>query len=802
MTEKIYALLRTSYQYFIALLLFFCNSFFMQSIQAQETIPVDKGIADLREINFSGKTISFKGTCAFAWQQLLIPGDNKNFKTYTTFPQLWNNTVVDGKKLTAQGYATYGFTLLMPKHCAPLAMSMPMVYCSYRLFINGKEAAVNGNPASSEKDYTPKWLPITVHLPEGTDTVRLLLQTANFSHYKGGANISMQIGESSSLFLEKERIISSDFLLAGCLFMGGLFFLGLYLFGTKDKATFYFSLFCIVYSYRMVGSGYYALHSVFPNLNWQISVRLEYFSLFAATFLFFQYIRHLYPKDIYKYFTAGVSAVCALLCLITLVTPAIVFTKLLIGFLFLAFVCIAYMAFVFIKAYIHKRIAAGYALMSVGVLLVMQLLIELEYFGVMMPSRVLLFAGYVIFFFLQSLILSFRFAYALKEAKMQAEKGLQAKSEFLSTMSHEIRTPLNSVIGMSNLMLQNNPRPDQKEQLDVLQFSAKNLLNIVNDILDYNKIEAGKISFEEIEMDLPDILGNIVAGIKNTAGEKGIQVELKADESVDQYVLGDPTRLSQVMHNLVGNAVKFTQDGKVLVELSVLEKKQEFITVLFAVKDTGIGIAKDKQQLIFEEFTQADSSTSRSFGGTGLGLTITRRILALQGSKLQLSSEEGMGSTFYFTQTFQLTGKKLATKKQQRIAPDKKGQPLAGVTILLVEDNQINILVAKTFLESWGAVIDVAENGEEAVNMLDVDRHKIVLMDLHMPVMDGYTAIRTIRQKGVIIPIIALTASLPNEVENEINGLDIDGFVLKPFAPDDLFKKVQQLTVFQNEMIS
>lgn len=794
--------MRTSYQYFIALLLFFCNSFFMQSIQAQETVPVDKGIADLRGINFSGKTISLKGTCAFAWQQLLIPGDNKNFTTYSSFPELWNNAVVDGKKLSAQGYATYGFTLLMPKHSAPLAMNMPMVYCSYRLFINGREAAANGNPASNVKDYTPKWLPVTVHLPEGADTIKLLLQTANFSHYKGGANISMQIGESSSLFLEKERIISSDFLLAGCLFMGGLFFLGLYLFGTKDKATFYFSLFCILYSYRMVGSGYYALHSVFPNLNWQVTVRLEYFSLFAAMFLFFQYIRHLYPKDIYKYFTAGVSAVCALLCLITLLTPALVFTKLLIGFLFLAFVCIAYMAFVFIKAYMRQRIAAGYALMSVGVLLVMQLLIELEYFGVMMPSRVLLFAGYVIFFFLQSLILSFRFAYALKEAKMQAEKGLQAKSEFLSTMSHEIRTPLNSVIGMSNLMLQNNPRPDQKEQLDVLQFSAKNLLNIVNDILDYNKIEAGKISFEEIEMDLPDILGNIVAGIKNTAGEKGIGVELKADEAVDQYVLGDPTRLSQVMHNLVGNAVKFTQDGKVLVELSVLEKKEEFITVLFAVKDTGIGIAKDKQQLIFEEFTQADSSTSRSFGGTGLGLTITRRILALQGSKLQLNSEEGRGSTFYFTQTFKLTGKKLSTKKQQRIAPDKNDQPLAGVTILLVEDNQINILVAKTFLESWGAVIDVAENGEEAVNMLDVDRHKIVLMDLHMPVMDGYTAIRTIRQQGITVPIVALTASLPNEVENEINGLDIDGFVLKPFAPDELFKKVQQLTLFHDELIS
>ncbi len=772
-------------------------------LEAQDTtFHIDNGIVDLRKADFGRGVVQVEGDCRFAWKQLVTPQQTNLLTDYIRFPQLWNDATVHGEKLSACGYGTYGLTILLPKNTRPLAITMPMVYCAYRLFLNGNEAAANGRPAETAAGYSPKWVPVTVSIPPATDTLQLLLQVANYSHFKGGANLSIGVGEAASLFLQKERIITSDFLLSGCLFMGGLFFLGLYFFGTRDKATLYFSLFCILYSYRLVGSGYYSLHAAFPNLNWELTVRLEYFSLYGSMLLFFQYLRHLYPKDIHEKLVWVVSAACALLCISTLTLPAILFTRLLIGFLLLAFLCIAYMSFVFTRAYLNRRIAAGYALTSVIVMLAIQLVVELEYFGVAVPSRVMLFAGYVIFFFLQSLILSFRFAYDLQEAKRQAEQGLHAKSEFLSTMSHEIRTPLNSVIGMSNLMLRNNPRPDQKEQLDVLQFSAKNLLSIVNDILDYNKIEAGKISFEEIPIDLPAILHNIVTGAKDAAHEKGILVNLQLDEAVDSYVLGDPTRLSQVLHNLVGNAVKFTQRGAVSVDLSVLEARPGAVTLVFSVKDTGIGIPKEKQELIFEQFTQADSSTSRSFGGTGLGLAISRKILALQGSKLQLTSEPGKGSTFYFAQTFKTTDKKLQKKNSDSGLNGENEHPLSGVRILLVEDNQINVLVAKNFLENWGATIDVAENGQEAVDMLDPDKHHIILMDLHMPVMDGYTAIRTIRGKGISVPIIALTASLPNEVEAEIKGLDINGFVLKPFAPDELFQKVQLLTSGKAELIS
>jgi len=417
--------------------------------------------------------------------------------------------------------------------------------------------------------------------------------------------------------------------------------------------------------------------------------------------------------------------------------------------------------------------------------------IDLEYFGLISYSRPLLFIGYVIFFFLQSLILSFRFAYELKKAKDQAEEGLKVKSEFLSTMSHEIRTPLNSVIGMSHLMLQNQPREDQKEQLNVLLFSANNLLSIVNDILDFTKIEANKISFESIEMNLGMLAVNIINGLNASAREKGIELKLYTDKNLQFNVLGDPTRTGQVLINLVHNAIKFTRQGYVLLSINIESILPNGAVINFTVKDTGIGIPAEKQKLIFEQFTQADSSTSRSFGGTGLGLAISKRILELQGSKLMLRSKEGEGSEFYFTQKFPVTPRKAPVNVSEKASVEEAVGNLNGIDILLVEDNEMNVFVAKSFLEKWGAHIDVAGNGVEALEKLDVNRHKIVLMDMHMPEMDGYEAARIMRANGVALPIIALTASLPKMNEtNKITEAGITDIIIKPFDPKDLLRIV------------
>ncbi len=771
---------------------------FSSHIKAAET-PVYravKGVIDLRKSDLKNEQVSLSGEWAIYWKKLIGGNDTLSKPdAFVQFPVLWTHTQLNGIPLPHFGYASYAVTLLLPKNSGRLALEIPDTYSCYRLFVNGKVFAESGNPDSTEEKAVPRWVEKTVEITEPADTLRMVLQVANYWHSKGGPYKNIVIGNKDTLFYEKEVESAFDLILMGCLFMGGLFFFGLFLFGRHDRSILYFALFCMVYSYRMVGARSYELHSLFPHIPWTVTTHIEYLSLFVSLIFFSLYTKHLYPEDCNKYVSRAEVWAGILLSAIVIIFPPSVFTKLINPFLVVMFVVIANSFFIYVKAMRKKRLGALFALISTGVVFVVFFTINLQYFGIVAPQKWILFIGYISFFFLQSLVLSFRFAYVLKKAKEDAEQGLKAKNEFLSTMSHEIRTPLNSILGMTHLILRDNPRSEQKEQLNVLLFSANNLLAIVNDILDYNKIEAGKVNFEMIETDLGNVAKNIISGLKGAADEKGIELRLQIDPALQNKIIGDPTRIGQVITNLVNNAIKFTRKGYVQLDIKVEKQDSNNITIKVSVEDTGIGIAQEKQKLIFEQFTQADASTSRNYGGTGLGLAICKKLLELQGSTLHLESEQGKGSLFYFSQTFPKVAqenKKASAKKND--VPAEETKPLQGTHILLVEDNEVNILVAKTFLERWGAGIDVAVNGQEALNMLDLNKHKLVLMDMHMPVMDGYEATRRMRANGVTIPIIALTASLPREVSERINQIGVDEIVVKPFVPDDLFRIVLHYT--------
>lgn len=747
------------------------------------------GILDLRGQTFSDK-IPLNGQWLFYWHELASPGTPPRTKgVLVDFPFKWNGYVLNGKELPSFGYATFRLTILLPKTSQKLRMSMPDAYSAYRLFVNGELVAANGKVSTSPQGFVPYWDYEATDLHRNADTLKIVLQIANFVHSKGGISKPMFIGRMETIKLVRIRADAIDLILTGCLFMGGLFFLGLYLLGNKDKAILLFSLYSICYSYRIIGTDNYVLHTIMPNMSWYITARLEYFTLFFGIGMFGLYTRYLYPEDVNKLIVNGIIVVCLIFASISLTTPPWVFTQLVNPFLVVMLFCLGYIPYVYAIAYRKKRPGSVYSLSSTVALMSVFAISLFHYWGMIPPWQLISFFGYVSFFFLQSLVLSHRVSFTLKKAKAEAEQGLTAKSEFLSTMSHEIRTPLNAVIGMSHLLLKNEPRPDQVEQLDVMLFSANNLLAIVNDVLDYNKIEAGKISFEHIEMDVASIIKNIVTGLKISAQDKGIALDLHIDHTLNNKVFGDPTRLTQVITNLVHNAIKFTPKGSVLVGLNVKEQTADSITLCIQIKDTGIGIPKEKQKLIFERFTQADSSTSRGFGGTGLGLAISKRILELQHSHLELISEEGVGSNFYFTQTFE-KGASLTAQPNTTSFATETGKPLTGIDILLVEDNPMNVLVAQTYLKRWGANVDVAENGLDALDKLDKDRHRLILMDLHMPVMDGYEASRKIREGKINIPIVALTANLPKEVEDEAHVIGINDVMVKPFLPDELYRKV------------
>ncbi len=380
----------------------------------------------------------------------------------------------------------------------------------------------------------------------------------------------------------------------------------------------------------------------------------------------------------------------------------------------------------------------------------------------------------------------------LIHARQKAEEAAQSKQVFMSTMSHEIRTPLNEVIGITNLLLQGNPREDQMDYIKTLKFSGNHLLTLVNDVLDYNKMESGKIVFEQTQFNLSDFLDEIMRSYSFRSKVKNLTFDIRKEKDLPVEVIGDPIRLNQILSNLLSNALKFTIQGSIIVTIKELKRTTNQSKMEFTITDTGIGIPKDKHSIIFDSFTQASPDTTRHFGGTGLGLAICKKLVELQGGTITIESEPGKGSNFRFVVTFGVS----ENAQQHSVEVPETFLGLEGKKILIAEDNKINFFVANKFLTGWGIKVTHAENGLLALECLDKEDFDLVLMDLHMPVMDGIEASKIIRKSDnpriKDIPIVALTAAIMSESHDKIEDLNINDYVLKPFKPHDLFERIKK----------
>lgn len=761
------------------------ETLFAQSIQIPQL--------DFSATNFSESNIELDTTWAFYWQQL-IPTDeleNQSADTLIPFTTNWSN--VPGKD--AIGFASYALTIILPSYDHPLAIDLPDFYSSYQLYINGIEIASNGKVGISKEEYIPQWLPQTISLPTfESDTLQLLLHIANFDHSKGGAYLPITIGASSVLFRDRYIQYGYSFILTGILLMSGLFFLGLYLFGRHEKSILYFALFCLVYSYRIIGFGSYAFHMLLPEIPWIFTLRLEYTTLFISGLSFGLYTLRLYPKETYKPLIYVLSVLSILFALESLFLPASIFTQLVLPYFILLIFYLLIAFWVYLKAVINKRPGAIYSLISSGVVFLVFGYEILVYLGVFRSSLFIILAGYLFFFFFQSLVHSYRFSTNMKTALFKAKESSKAKSQFLSTMSHEIRTPLNAVIGLSGLLSDSSLTPRQQEFSNTIKKSGESLLSIINNILDFSKIESGKLELEETEFNLRETIELVLDVVAGANRKPTIEVLYEIDDSIPSFVIGDSTRLQQVLTNLISNAFKFTSSGDIIIKLTIEREFTDSLVLRFDVNDTGVGIPDDKLHRLFQSFSQVDSSSTRKYGGTGLGLVISKRIVEAMGGEVSVSSEENVGSKFSFTSVFD---------RSMRSADFRTPSVLENKQVFILDDNETNLKIIQQQLLKARLKVKTFNNPNTLISIInELGSFDFGILDMQMPDLNGVEVARKIREKYSNTELPLVLFSSIHELASHEDRTYFELFLKKPVQQTKLLNNLERLYLSENNIQS
>lgn len=784
-----------------------------------DDVSARDGVIDLSHTQcVKGDVLPLNGSWEFHWHHYLKPGSQRNPDMYLSLPGTWKDHALNGTPLPVSGYASYR---LIIKNCKArdLAFRWRDIGTSFRMYVNGVPMVTVGNPGySKETTHHAFRNGVKTFTHEGGD-IEIILHVANYRYYKAGPWHPVVLGHRETILREREKGIALDLFLLGAIIIMALYHLGLTMLRREDVSSLYFAFVAIMAALRGAVLGEMHLLDIMPWLPWFVIKKIEFLSFNLAIPFLGLYLHSLFRKEFNAIILKVLLIMSGLLVISTLVLPLRFITlPLTVNQLMVVFFGI-YFLYVIIQALLHRR--HGATLMGVGVLILfVTTLNDVLYSLHVIDTAFIAHFGLFLFIFVQSILLSMRFARAyrsieylsmeLEEKNRKLVEFDSVKNEFLANTSHELRTPLHGIIGIATSLI-NGAAGELDDRvrgnLAMIVSSGRRLAALVNDILDFSRIRDHSLVLNRVNVNVHAIAAYVVELTSATLRDDEIKIINDVDPNLPM-VLADENRTEQILINLVGNAIKFTSHGSIRIFAHGPEEGMIHI----GVEDTGMGIPSDKLEAIFDSFYQLDGSEVRQRGGAGLGLSISRKLVELQGGKIKVESEEGKGSVFSFTlpmagkgvekkdgERYQITetlAKAIETMEKDSVPiPAEEKRPARDETILVVDDDPINLQVLDNQLSLQGYTVARAMEGSQVFSALQNIRPDLILLDVMMPRMSGYEVAREVRKNYSLfdLPIMMLTAR--NQPEDVARGFEsgANDYLSKPFDSTELLARVHTL---------
>ncbi|GAA0852806.1 ATP-binding protein [Bifidobacterium pullorum subsp. gallinarum] len=781
---------------------------------AESSTSVKDGELQLAEWNFATDgSLELNGKWAFNWNQLLEPADLKqgtipSVSAYVNVPDYWTNYILNGMKLPADGYATFRLTINGLDSEQSIALKLRNTYSSYNLWVNDTLAASAGKPGSTPDSTVPKYgasLVVPVQ-PDLDGRLTLLIQVANFTYPKGGINNAFELGDAKQLQLEKSKELVRDSLVIGSLLVIAVYHIILYMLRRNDVTPLYFGLFCICIAVRTMLVGSRFVLEVFPAFSWEWFAKASYLTIYVGEFFLISYIYHLFPQFLSRKVWRLTQLFTMGLTVLVLTTRIRVYDYSLIPFQIYSIGLVLYAVYASIRLARQRQEGAVLLILGFSLIFLTAVNDTLNRNGVLATPALLQF-GVLGFVFLQALLLSMKFSRAFSQVERLSERLLtldKLKDEFLAKTSHELRTPLHGIIGLADALIDGSSGKLPSPVVDLLRLmkvSGQRLAHLVNDILDFSKLKHQEIGLDIVTVNLRLSVELTLQVLNPLAQKKGLLLSHQLPDDI--YVMADENRLQQILHNLIGNAIAYTENGTVTVTA-----RRMYGQVSVQISDTGIGIAEADQVRIFESFEQVDPLHRSQQGGTGIGLSITKKLIELHDGSIGVTSRLGEGSTFSFTLPLTGEGKPkesplpvtdyIQTESfphweivQTEREPANSNMQLPSV--LIVDDDPINVQVLLQFLGGKYSHRSTC-SGQEALEWIENGyKPDIALLDVMMPYVSGLQLGEEIRKhyNSGELPILFLSAK--SQMTDLVAGFEHGGndYLAKPVAKQELLARLE-----------